>query len=115
MANANPYAFTSNPYTLKDVGCYYNHTRGPDGILANAGHHGMTEPTSVLACNAYMNEHFPVEGARWGRNDSGDWGLWAECEHRWKESVYCGLPGDGEMLLACRTCGTTKYVPWPSA
>lgn len=73
----NPYAFTSNPYTLKDMGSFYNHTRGPDGILAFAGHHGLDEPSDVLACNAYMNEHYAVEGATWGRIRCGCWGLWA--------------------------------------
>lgn len=28
--------------------------------------------------NTYMEEHCPVPGAHWGRNDSGDWGLWDE-------------------------------------
>jgi hypothetical protein len=24
----------------------------------------------------YMNAHYGVDGAYWGRNDNGDWGLW---------------------------------------
>jgi hypothetical protein len=28
----------------------------------------------------YMNAEFPVEGAYWGRNKNGDWGLWPDIE-----------------------------------
>ncbi len=78
----NPYAFTSNPYTLRDMGSYYNHGRGPAGVLAFAGHHGMPEAKGCEPCDLeqatdYMNEHYAVEGARWGRIRCGCWGLWA--------------------------------------
>lgn len=28
----------------------------------------------------WMNEHYPVEGASWGRSENSDWGLWPHDE-----------------------------------
>ncbi len=95
-------------YTLADVGCYVDGSRGIyaiDRIVEIAEANGMAEPepceceghgvvwqraSSPWAgceyvgereddCDDYMNEHHGVDGASWGRSEAGDWGLW-ECE-----------------------------------
>jgi hypothetical protein len=90
-------------YTLQDVGCYVDGARGiyaVDTIVEFAESHGaVIEPciddhkhdeTSSQSrfggcefaneiedeATGYMNENYPVEGASWGRNENGDWGLW---------------------------------------
>ena len=94
-------------YTLEDVGCYVDGARGiymVDAIVELAEAHGMETPkdcTDDLCmrcqrkkraewvhcqsypeveeyCDDHMNTHHAVEGASWGRNDNGDWGLWPD-------------------------------------
>ena len=94
-------------YTLADVGCYVDGAKGIhvlDGVVEIAEAHGMDELScwcnsgfyGKIAhgaghswsdcefsddiendCDLFMNDTFAVEGAYWGRNDNGDWGLWA--------------------------------------
>lgn len=94
----------STQYTMDDCGCYVDSARGiyaTDAIVAFANEHGAnirhdsdcasdhaeTFCASTFAgcefagdyeddADSYMNETFPVEGAYWGRNENGDWGLW---------------------------------------
>lgn len=94
----------STKYTIEDCGCYVDGARGIyaiDEIVSIAeshggrvhdcdmqGHdHGETCFESRFAgcefagdveygCDDYMNTHFGVDGAYWGRNENGDWGLW---------------------------------------
>lgn len=94
---------TNQKYTLEDVGCYVDGSRGIhaiDRIVEIAEEHGMTGLICTCAgcddrnngkgewhqcewigeieddCDNYMNDHYPVEGAYWGRSEQGDWGLW---------------------------------------
>lgn len=85
-------------YTLSDCGCYVDGTRGTyaiDKIEDVARDHGYKLPNDISdqafvtlsdcdfaswiedEIDDYMNTHFGVEGAYWGRNENGDWGLWA--------------------------------------
>ena len=86
-------------YTLADVGCYVDGARGIyaiDRIIEIATAHGMAEVECACGscvqgqhewsigcseveddCDLFMNDTFAAEGACWGRNDNGDWGLWA--------------------------------------
>lgn len=79
------------PYTMKDCGCYVDSARGwyaTDAIVAFAESHGLEKvdwTNEELAyyevedeATDYMNEHYAVDGAYWGRNENGDWGLWDE-------------------------------------
>ena len=95
---------TSPVYTLEDCGCYVDGSRGiyaTDEIVSFARSHGAE--IDLHACltphaescfksefagcefageyedeaDAFMNERFAVDGASWGRSESGDWGLWA--------------------------------------
>ena len=91
----------NNPYTIRDCGCYCDSARGRyaiDKIVSFSEAHGfkhdaVTTPTgspgdfSTYAdyeyvdeleneCDNCMNEHYGVDGAYWGRNENGDWGLW---------------------------------------
>lgn len=90
------------PYTLDHVGCYVDGGCGiyaTDEIVSIARSHGATI-TRDCDCNHdqscfesefascewvgdyedkasdYMNDYHGVEGAYWGRNENGDWGLW---------------------------------------
>jgi hypothetical protein len=81
-------------YSNSDAGCYADSNRGcqvVDKVYSIAISHGMPKrdfDTDILPsesefsgdiedmCDDYMNEHFPVDGFYWGRNDNGDWGLW---------------------------------------
>ena len=89
-------------YTLADVGCYVDGARGiyvVDRVVEIAEAHGMDmlkcdcDSCDVAPehftwsacefsgeveddCGLFMNDTFPAEGACWGRNDNGDWGLW---------------------------------------
>lgn len=91
-------AFDPNeaPYTRKDIGRYVKDAT-PQTIYNFAQDHGliwdaleeeeMPEYTARLKkfedeaedfATEYMEENFGVEGAFWGRNEHGDWGLWEE-------------------------------------
>ena len=85
-------------YTLDDCGCYVDGARGIyaiDMIVDFAESHGFELgdddpmnplPESLSDCewsseieddvDSFMNETFNVDGAYWGRNEQGDWGLW---------------------------------------
>lgn len=90
-------------YTINDVGCYVDGSRGiyaTDRIVEIANEHGAVIvhdtncdghtdtcfESTYAGCEFgneyeneatdYMNEHFAVDGAYWGRNENGDWGLW---------------------------------------
>ena len=90
-------------YTHNDVGCYVDGVKGVycfDDIVRLAESHGFEvkhvnddhvhvetvfhsrfggcEFAEEIENEAsdYMNEHFPVEGCTWGRNENSDWGLW---------------------------------------
>jgi hypothetical protein len=94
-----------NPYTATDSGCYVDNARGiyaTDAIIAFANDHGAnithdpgchsidcaatTIDATFATCewvgeyedraDDWMNDHFPVDGCSWGRQD-GDWGLWS--------------------------------------
>ena len=94
-----------NPYTLADCACYVDGARGiyvTDKIVSIARQHGAkiehaeccdsdaptnaAFPSEFAECpfadeyeqeaDDYMNDHFSVDGAYWGRNENGDWGLW---------------------------------------
>jgi hypothetical protein len=87
---------SSVEYTLNHVGCYVDSARGIyaiDAIARFAKSHGydvrngMDQLPLMLSdyefageledeIDDYMNRQFDVEGAFWGRNESGDWGLW---------------------------------------
>jgi hypothetical protein len=84
-------------YTLKDCGCYVDSARGIyaiDAIVRFAESHGWQGDNDTRYRKSslseheyvndiedhvdnYMNADFSVDGASWGRNDQGDWGLWA--------------------------------------
>lgn len=101
-----------NLYTIEDCGCYVDGARGiyaTDAIVAFANAHGAnivhdedcdnhadTSRESTFAgcefagdyedeADAWMNEHYAVDGAYWGRNENGDWGLWATDEDEYFE------------------------------
>lgn len=92
-------------YTIDDAGCYVDGARGiysTDAIVEFAERHGAAVPdceegdghqhntasleSRFAGCEFvseiedevtdYMNDSFGIEGASWGRNDNGDWGLW---------------------------------------
>ncbi len=92
----------STPYTIADVGCYVDGSRGiyaVDRIVEIAIEHGMAEPEPCSdhehaatgdasdyagcefageiedECDEHMNAHHAVDGALWG-SEQGDWGLW---------------------------------------
>jgi hypothetical protein len=92
---------TDITYTLQDVGCYVDGARGIyaiDAIVEFAESHGFTHdveqtPTGMPGdfltysrdefvgeledeVDEYMNEHYPADGAYWGRSEQSDWGLW---------------------------------------
>lgn len=93
-------------YTKADCGCYVDGARGiyaADEIVDIARAHGATikhndeckhEETCFSSefagcefqneyedeATAYMEEAFPVDGASWGRNENGNWGLWDDAE-----------------------------------
>ena len=70
-------------YTLQNCGCYVDGARGihtPAKIVMFANQHGARIVLSEDAeqdADEHMNRAFGVEGAWWGRNENGDWGLWA--------------------------------------
>lgn len=78
-------------YSKAHAGCYVDGARGIyaiNRIVSFAMEHGWQSPPDAKdleefpneiedEADAYMNETFPVEGARWGRSEQGDWGLWA--------------------------------------
>jgi len=79
-------------YTLDDCGCYVDGARGWYGVrkivdFANLHGAAIEYKTNQADCNYdfdcedeaddFMNDHFPVPGATWGRSEQGDWGLWA--------------------------------------
>lgn len=87
---------TTAKYTLDDCGCYADGVYCIDAILSFAEDHGFEleplddgeqypEPLSDYEwsdeveddIDEYMNNTYPVDDAYWGRNDNGDWGLWA--------------------------------------
>ena len=86
-----------------EIGCYVDSARGiyaTDVIVATANaygakiehdedciEHAETCDDSIFAgcefageyedmADEYMNEHYSVDCAYWGRNEDGDWGLW---------------------------------------
>ena len=89
-------------YTLDDCGCYVDGVRGiyaTDAIVDFARLHGATieheadcehaetcDASEFAGCevsgeyeddaDAYMEAHYGVDGAYWGRNENSDWGLW---------------------------------------
>ncbi len=80
-------------YSLNDVGCYVDGARGiyaVDAIYTFAWQHGFKPAfgecfggRNKLSDYEYageieddMNTQFGVDGAYWGRNEQGDWGLW---------------------------------------
>jgi hypothetical protein len=74
-------------YSLDDCGCYVDGARGIyalRSICEFATSHGATVSAwdaefaheAEDECDNYMNEHYGVEGACWGRSEAGDWGLW---------------------------------------
>ena len=96
---------TTNPYSATDSGCYVDNARGiyaTDAIIEFANDHGAdithdpgcpsidcaatTIDATFATCewvgeyedraDDWMNDHFPVDGCSWGRQD-GDWGLWS--------------------------------------
>ena len=94
---------TDTRYTLADTGCYVDGAKGIyviDDVLGIAIAHGMADPGSCACfehpendflphwnrcefaseiedeCDDFMNARYSVDGAYWGRNDNGDWGLW---------------------------------------
>lgn len=94
---------TSAAYTLHDIGCYVDGARGIyaiDAIVDIAESRGALlgdpDPKDVKPmfensrfagyefaneveedCNNYMEKVYGVNGAYWGRNENGDWGLWS--------------------------------------
>lgn len=76
----------SNPYTADDAGCYVDGARGiysSDAVVVFAEDHGMPKADATIPsidleddADEYMNDHYPVDGYFWGRNENGDWGLW---------------------------------------
>lgn len=96
----------TNSYTRADCGCYVDGARGiyaVDAIIAFACDHGADIRHDAqedcdhaatcfdsdfagceFACDYedeatdYMNAHYSVDSAYWGRNEYGDWGLWRE-------------------------------------
>jgi hypothetical protein len=87
-------ASVSQKYTLEDVGCYVDGARGIHAINkigSIAKEHGFqTGWDDLPLClsdyefageledeiDQFMDADYGVEGAYWGRNDQGDWGLW---------------------------------------
>ena len=78
-------------YTLKDVGCYLDSSRGVyigEEVQQFAKDHGWQDtPVSIDfefyfdawdEAEDYLNSSFPVDGASWGSNENGDWGLWKD-------------------------------------
>lgn len=89
-----------NPYSINDAGCYLDGARGIyliDGLVSFAEDHGFklneTEEQFYAdhdyslvdyewngetedRIDDYMNDNYGVDGAYWGRNENGDWGLW---------------------------------------
>lgn len=91
-------------FTQADVGCYVDESRGLysiDAIVAfvnsygaNIKHDPECPDPHVEICfdsefagcpyssdyeddaNAFMNKHHAVDNCYWGRDDSGNWGLW---------------------------------------
>lgn len=86
-------------YTLDDVGCHVDSIRGiyvTSRVVEIAEAHGMPHVTCKCPakgyedhfancefvseiegeCDEFMNDAYSVDGACWGRNDNGDWGLW---------------------------------------
>ena len=89
-------------YTLDDCGCYVDSAWGiyaTDKVVEIAREHGADIkhdadcehvetcfPSEFAGCECsgdyedeadnYMNEYYGVDGAYWGRNENGDWGLW---------------------------------------
>jgi hypothetical protein len=90
---------TKPSYTRADCGCYVDGANGiyaTDAIIDFANMHGASikhDPdcdghgSTFGKCewaneyedeaSDYLNAQFPVDDAYWGRNDNGDWGLWA--------------------------------------
>lgn len=85
-------------YQLCDCGCYVDGARGTyaiDKIEDVARDHGYKLPNDIAdqgfvtlsdyefageledEIDDFMNAQFGVQGANWGRNENGDWGLWA--------------------------------------
>ena len=92
-----------NPYTLDDCECHVEGDKGDVSIhmlariikvvqihyiaLHTAKRHiDDCDPCDITrhfevdkiveSCNDFMDDHFPVEGAFWGLDEEGDWGLW---------------------------------------
>ncbi len=90
---------TITRYSPKDAGCYVDGARGiyaTDAIVEFAETHGFDlhddDPANPLPesladyefadeledeATDYMNEKHAVANHSWGRNENGDWGLWA--------------------------------------
>jgi hypothetical protein len=92
-----------NTYTIEDCGCYVDGAEGiyaTDRVVEFARAHGAVIEhdkdcqhyetcfdSEFAGCefagdyedeaDTYMNDHHPVDGAFWGRNENGDWGLWS--------------------------------------
>ncbi len=92
-------------YSLADCGCYVDGAKGiyvTDDVVAFARDHGaeivhdddgncVHDETCFKSefggcefsgeyedeANEYMEATYGVDGASWGRNEQGDWGLWA--------------------------------------
>ena len=74
-------------YTLQDCGPFVHNLNPIESrarIAMFATQHGADiscHPSDWQAeAEEYMNAEFPVEGAYWGRNKNGDWGLWPDIE-----------------------------------
>lgn len=139
-------------YTLSDIGCYVDGARGIysiDAITSFADSHGMeidecekdhehapTFEASRFAgcefaneveseCDEYMNATHGVDGAYWGRNEQGDWGLWEVDDYSQHAMSYedqlikeatgqgrdCeqGEEDDGKGQYECAECGSTYH------
>ena len=96
--NTNDFRSTGK-YSLRDCGCYVDGAHGIhaiDKIVAFAKDHNFDLDEDVAeystlsdyefrdevedAATDYMNEFYSVDGAYWGRNENGDWGLWESTE-----------------------------------
>ena len=97
MQNTNKAEGKAETYTTEDAGCYVDGARGVyaiDKIEDVAREHGYKLPQDIAdqafvtlsdyefageledEIDKYMNGKYGVDGAFWGRNESGDWGLW---------------------------------------
>ena len=99
-------------YTLRNVGAYADSSRGiyvGQKVQEIARAHGWKGEylaadaefydEAIDEAEAYMNEHYPVEGAYWGSNDNGDWGLWT-AEQENPKGVPAAAPVVGDLIIS---------------